>query len=142
MYKKTQLLAAIMVFGFATAALAGSSMDDVLAVNNQVQAAAQKGAGVWLKALIGWLPLALFFIVPVGIFTYHKQKQEQQNQGDQVKIAIWVLIGALVGAILGMGINMAIGVFLFGAPLCGVELMQVYWKEAVGLSQGGSFNCN
>lgn len=143
MNKKVLLISMVAAAACSTAFGVDNTLANLQAINTQVQASVQVGVGGWMKAFMGWVPLALFFGMMIGTLFYNLKKSEQSQENDYMKIGLWTFAFGFMGGVFGYAIDSFIGASMLGNAACGTEVFTNYWKESLGMVQIGTadYNC-
>lgn len=137
------IFAGVLLTGSALMGADPNINDTLLNINSDTHDTIQAGTGVWIKFIIGWIPVLVFFAMAMGTLFYNIKKSEQSQDNDYLKIAGWTFLFAFIGGVVGYAIDLMIGAALLGDSACGGEMFNVYWKESLGMIKPGShtFNC-
>ena len=131
MKKSNVLLIVVLAMLGASMAFGAGEFDNVDKVVGNLDKSVSTNSGLFMKNLMGWLPL---ITMAGGLFMgYRHAKKKGDQEEDSNKIALTVGIAGIVGAVVGVLIDALIGAGLMQDSTKGLQVLKDYWVTALGL---------
>lgn len=131
MKKSNVLFVVVLAMLGASMAFGAGEFDNVDKVVGNLDKSVSTNSGLFMKNLMGWLPL---ITMAGGLFMgYRHAKKKGDQEEDSNKIALTVGIAGIVGAVVGVLIDALIGAGLMQDSTKGLQVLKDYWVTALGL---------
>ena len=112
-------------------AFGAGEFDNVDKVVGNLDKSVSTNSGLFMKNLMGWLPL---ITMAGGLFMgYRHAKKKGDQEEDSNKIALTVGIAGIVGAVVGVLVDALIGAGLMQDSTKGLQVLKDYWTTALGM---------
>ncbi|HDX6248325.1 TPA: hypothetical protein RPW15_001482 [Campylobacter fetus subsp. venerealis] len=131
MKKSNVLLIVVLAMLGASMAFGAGEFDNVDKVVGNLDKSVSTNSGLFMKNVMGWLPL---ITMAGGLFMgYRHAKKKGDQEEDSNKIALTVGIAGIGGVVVGVLIDALIGAGFMQDSTKGLQVLKNYWVTALGL---------
>ncbi|HDX6309515.1 TPA: hypothetical protein RQJ16_001746 [Campylobacter fetus subsp. venerealis] len=131
MKKSNVLLIVVLAMLGASMAFGAGEFDNVDKVVGNLDKSVSTNSGLFMKNVMGWLPL---ITMAGGLFMgYRHAKKKGDQEEDSNKIALTVGIAGIGGVVVGVLIDALIGAGFMQDSTKGLQVLKNYWITALGL---------